>query len=249
MRSWWKQATVVALALGSLVAISPAVYAQIDLEEMQRYHQSVNASRGNGPKLIELHCEHAVSMAAHAVKVKNPNVFNPTSGITQTFQEAEKELASLGPGHSDYTRLQQLIAESKAQVEAHHSTFQNASLSGTPMPPDAYKGADKAKLKQAVLAEWKKLYPQDKVLGVRFHMATWQRKQEKEWNGAIKQWQFYDNSVLAVSVLVQKNASVATIFPVFLNINHKKGPNVVVGAETKGDGYVHKDMLLKNVKF
>ncbi|MEB3221457.1 MAG: hypothetical protein VKS61_05215 [Candidatus Sericytochromatia bacterium] len=42
-------------------------------------------------------------------------------------------------------------------------------------------------------------------------------------------------------------ATAATVYPAYLNKNHMQGDALTVGADTKGSGYVHEEMLIKHL--
>lgn len=88
-------------------------------------------------------------------------------------------------------------------------------------------------------------YPQDEILGVRFHMKDWKRDANYKANST----SIYktDTSVLAVSVVVKDDAQHATIFPAYINKDNLDG-SVNTGVDTKKSQYVVKQMLVKNWK-
>lgn len=201
-------------------------------------------------KLGELKCQKALDFAQTGVKSENPNIFNDSSGTYQVMKEAEKILEECGKdkGSTDRlcSQLSKAISDARAGVEKLKFEYKRTAAQKYRLPGEKYSGGDKAKLKKMVLDKWKELHPNDKVLGVRFHMAEWQRKKESNFNNGT--WYHYDNSVLAVLVVVKTSNELATVYPAYVNKNNQSGA-LTIGAETKGSGYVQDDMLLKNVSF
>lgn len=112
-------------------------------------------------------------------------------------------------------------------------------------PPDVYSKGDKAELKKMIMEAWKAKYPQDKILGIRFHMKEWKR--EKNVRSNETSIYLNDKSALAVSVVTQTDDRVATIFPAYINKDNQSG-TMNIGCDTKSKGYVIKQMLVSNYK-
>ncbi len=125
------------------------------------------------------------------------------------------------------------VISNKGQVESQQT------------PPDIYAGADKEKFRSMISSAWKKKYPQDKVLGIRFHSDHWVRNSNYKAD-AVSIYKS-DTSVLPVSVVVQRDDKIATIFPAYINKNNLSGA-ISAGVNTKKKGYVVKEMLLSNWK-
>ncbi len=152
--------------------------------------------------------------------------------------------------HVDCDNLQSVdkrfrrMAERKCTANKPNYVISNRGrIQSEPTPPDIYKGADKEKFRSMISDAWKKKYPQDKVLGIRFHSDHWVRNSNYKAD-AVSIYKS-DTSVLPVSVVVQRDASVATIFPAYINKNNLSG-EISVGVNTKKKSYVVKEMLLKN---
>jgi hypothetical protein len=74
--------------------------------------------------------------------------------------------------------------------------------------------------------------------------ADWERKKESTFNNGT--WCHYDNSALLTCVVVRKNADLATVYPAHINKNNQTDA-ITIGAQTKGGGYSHQDMPVKNI--
>lgn len=110
---------------------------------------------------------------------------------------------------------------------------------------EKYKGSDREELRGLLLEAWKKKYPQDEVLKIVFHMADFKRSVEANVNAT----SIYktDTSVLAVSVAVKLNDTMAKIYPAYVNRDNLS-KSQSIGVDTKGNSFVHKEILLTNLK-
>lgn len=221
-----------------------------ELKKHPSFEQGMEQIRALNIKLAVLKTQKAVSFAETGLKEKNPNMFNPSSGTYQQLKEADKLLEECkqdkGVEDPGCSGLAKTIDDARASVEQIKLQHNRASAEAFRLPPEKYTGKDKAKLKQIVLEKWKELYPNDKVLGVRFHKDVWERKKESNYNNGT--WYHYDNSVLVTYVVIKTSAELATVYPAYLNKNNQTGA-ITVGAETKGNDYSHAEMLMKNVSF
>ncbi len=138
------------------------------------------------------------------------------------------------------------IAERKcAEGKPDYTISNKGKIETEPTPADIYSGSDKAKFHTMIDSAWRKKYPQDKILGIRFHSNSWVRNANYKTNatGIYKT----DTSVLPVSVVIQHGARFATIFPAYINKNNLTG-SITAGVNTKKKEYVVKEMLLSNWK-
>ncbi|MEB3221467.1 MAG: hypothetical protein VKS61_05270 [Candidatus Sericytochromatia bacterium] len=199
-------------------------------------------------KLAALKGAQAEAMAQKGLKDRNPNYFNGSSGIDQLLKEADRLVAFAGfkgEGDADVVAAKQALADARAKVTRSASSFSEAAAAAYRLPPEAYHGADKAQLAAVVRATWKEKYPQDQILALRFPRAGWKRDRELKQNAT--GWYRTDVSSLVVYVVVKQSATVATVYPAYLNKNHMQGDALTVGADTKGSGYVHEELLIKHL--
>jgi hypothetical protein len=202
------------------------------------------------PKMSELMLGLAVCKAQRAIEFAekgladmNPNMFSEHSGTFQQLKEAEKLVEDFGK-NTDAAKATEAIASAKISVQALSDKYSEKSASSFKLPKDAYAGADKDALGKQVLAKWKAENPNDEILAVRFIKADWERKKESTFNNGT--WYHYDNSVLLTYVVIKKNADLATVYPAYINKNNQTDA-IAIGAQTKGNGYSHQDMLIKNI--
>lgn len=143
-------------------------------------------------------------------------------------------------------RLDDQYRQTFQQVYAAAEPLLVEQLAAVECPRDVYQGADQASLHAAILAAWKKAYPEDEVLAVRFHMEASVRKQGKTWREADKTWVQRDNSTLCVSVIVRTSPKIATIYPAYVYTDNLDG-TLRYGTDTKTGGHVIKELLAAKV--
>lgn len=200
---------------------------------------------------VEPELEAALAQAQKGLDDKNPNFFGPNSGPHQKLKQARASLAALaqakGEKDPEVVRLTNAANAAEQKIEAMGKQLSSDALAKREMPSDGYAGSDKAALKGQILAHWKKKYPNDKVLGVRFFQTEWTR--ETNWKSNATSIYKSDYSWLGVKVVVQKNDEVASLFPAFANKQHQNSDQVIVSDDRSGSSYVVGEMLMKNVRF
>lgn len=221
---------------------------QQELRKHPNFNAGMEQMAGILLSLGELKAQQAVAFAEKGLKEMNANYFSESSGTYQTLREAERLLAEgkiKGESSSEYQRTVKAIADAGVAIGRVSEQYNKKAAASFRLPADQYRAGDKGQLKALVTAKWKALYPADRVLEVRFPKGAWERRNEWNWNNG--SWYHYDNSSLLVYVVIKKNNELATVYPAYVNKDHSNGA-VKVGAETKGSGYSHQDMLLANLK-
>ena len=167
------------------------------------------------------------------------------------LRDATKKITELeetmGPSHEQVVALRQEWSATNAEVLQVTAEIRAVVLADEQPPVDVYKGKDKSRLASMVSAAWKKEYPADQVLGLRFHAAGWQTTKNRRWNDAVRTWQYTDVSALAVSVLVKADDKSADVFVAFVNKDNKDG-SLNVGVHTKFGDTVVREVLLSKIK-
>lgn len=220
---------------------------QQELKKHPGYSQGMARMAGILLTLGELKTQQAVAFAEEGLKAMNVNQFSESAGTYQLLREAERLLVEgrvKGEQSAEYRRLVKAIADAGVAIGKLSAQYNQKAAAAFRLPADQYAAGDKGQLKAMVQSKWQALYPQDQVLDVRFPKGAWERRKEANWNNG--DWYFYDNSALLMYVVVKKSAELATVYPVYVNKNHQNGA-IQVGAETKGSGYAHQDMLVKNM--
>ncbi|MCB9991217.1 MAG: hypothetical protein H6867_07530 [Rhodospirillales bacterium] len=118
----------------------------------------------------------------------------------------------------------------------------------TEAPEDAYQGEDKAKILEMVDQAWKEKHPDDEVLGMRIQMEEWDRYQDKRWSDADEDWYPVDYSELQTWVIVKKDETTATMWPVNVTKDHLDGEKLGVDVTgVKDVDLMSRDILLENL--
>lgn len=166
------------------------------------------------------------------------------------MDEARKQVdvfvALAGEKHEASVAARAAHAEQEKKIAALKETLKADILAAAKTPADVYKGADKATLKGLVEAEWKKLYPTDQLLGVKFIQPEWKRKRGADWSAAWKRWEDYDRSEMVVRVVVRNDEKISTLYFVYITKDHMSNDLLTVGAKTKTANYVQEKMLTSN---
>jgi hypothetical protein len=215
------------------------------LKKHPNFEQGIPKMRGLMMGLAELKAKRAVEFAQMGLDKMNPNMFSESSGTFQQFKQAERLITEFGQG-AEGEKATQAITDAKKKVGELSDQYATKSAASFKLPAEAYSGADKDDFRKQVIAKWQENYPDDKILGVRFLKKDWERTKESHWNNGA--WYDYDNSVLLVYVVIKKSDELAGVYPAYINKNNQSNA-VTIGAQTKGGGYSHQDMLLKNVDF
>ncbi|PCJ61858.1 MAG: hypothetical protein COA79_06065 [Planctomycetota bacterium] len=210
-------------------------------KHMEEYSQKL-------PSEINSSIDSAASMAKQAKANKKPNFFK--GGVRQHLGVARDKLKILTAikGDEDRTVLAAIkyLNEKQKVIDDAEESLAVDLLASVETPQDVYSGGDKSKLLGLVKSTWKKKYPSDNILGIRFHHANFVRKTSRKWNNS--GWYTIDSSFMAVTVIVKKNDIIAMLYPCFINKNHMKSDLLTIGADTKKGSYVIKKMLMKNLK-
>ena len=223
------------------------------IQIVKEYRKALSAAKGNLAQTVAVHLDFAVRATEEAKEANNPNYMGFTGGAdnVQYLQEAKSALAELesakGATDPEVVRMTAQYEETHAKVAAICAAFNEDKLKNQTAPEDLYKGSDRKELEKMIRAEWTKLYPEDQILSIRFHMTDWERNQEHQWQAATQSWRDVDMSVLAVSVIVKTSETIATTYPAYANKDNLSGGKLTIGAETKGDGYVHREILVANL--
>lgn len=191
----------------------------------------------------------AKELATQGQTQQRPAFF--TGGVKQQLEGARQWLAGYaairGDSDAEVLALQQELTATQKQVDAMAATLADKILAEARAPEDTYRGADRAELDGKIRAAWAKAHPQDEVLGVVFHMPQWRRDQTSTYHASARSWQHTDSSVLCVTFLVRKSATLAVTHPAYLYKDHLSQDALTTGVNTKGDSYVSETILVQNL--
>lgn len=186
----------------------------------------------------------------------NPNTeehqLNNTYSIgLQAIERAEKEMAEIskraGADHPEVMRQKQLYEEAQEYFSTKCASYRKKMIASNRAPKDAYKGSDKEKFKNMILAEWKKAHPDDHILAIRFPEGNWNVIKRKEWNDTNNAWEYINKSILELAVIVKTDEKIATIYPAYINKDNNSG-SIEPGVDTKKLSYSPVEMLIENFK-
>lgn len=182
-----------------------------------QFARAVGEWAKGAPAAIDAGIARVNEMAATAIAEQRPAWF--AGGIPQHVAFVEEDvnlLAALDPSaakpHAD--KLDALRAELK-QKEA---SLAEKIIATNPLPPDRYRGNDRAELEAMAIAQWKSVQPDAQVLKVCIPGEQWER--ETMWRLQNTTWYKIDRSRLQAQVLVAKDDKLAVIRPVNLWIDH-----------------------------
>ncbi len=219
------------------------------VKAMQGYlakrEELIKEAQSKGPTLVK----EASTRAQQALAKKQVAMFRQSENNLEQVQSYIDHLTTMdyGTAKEAAKSLQSSLVAARKELDTVKKGLKEELLAGTEAPKDVYAEKDKAEIADAVLKAWKKKYPKDDVLGVRFPNKTWVRDSIWRWSSAQVGWYNNDTSVLRLNVIVKADAKTATIYQAYVNKdNHSDSVNV--GVDTKGSQYVVQEMLLKNWK-
>ena len=171
---------------------------------------------------------------------------------TQQILDHAQGLAALGEGIGAPKEMQDKLKSLAQEVETYvieqnkeKAEALQREIEARKAPVEKYSGSDKDELREMISAKWKTLHPKDEVLGIRMTQENYERSVEWNWSSADKAYYKTDMSILTGHVIVKLDDTSAMIYPVYINQNNMKGTKNV-GANTKGNEFVHRKMLVKN---
>ncbi len=212
---------------------------------LNKREELVKTAQATGEKLLG----EATQTAQRAAEGKQAALFGQ---VTKSLDKAKSLLDHLrtmdyGVAKEVVKTLTKLFTTTQAAIAKSKAGMEKELLSGTKAPVDVYTDKDKAVIAGVVLKAWKKQYPKDDVLGVRFPNPTWERDVIARWSSAEQAWHKTDTAVLRLNVVVKTKPTVATIYQAYVN-NDVQSDKLTVGVDTKGSEYVVQEMLVENWK-
>jgi hypothetical protein len=200
------------------------------------------------PSLFDSELGKAVQMAEKARADNKPAFFK--GGVAQRLQRASDLLSVLeaikGETSPQVVSLTNKYQQEKKKIDAVETAMASELLASVLAPTDNYSGSDKSTLRGMIETEWKRVYPNDTIMAIRFPANDWKRTTAWKWNNA--GWYKVDTSALLAKVVVKTDATIATTYPAYINKNHLKSDALTVGAQTKSHGYIIEKMLVKNFR-
>jgi hypothetical protein len=159
--------------------------------------------------------------------------------------------AALDP--DDPSPVEEMTVEYEVMLDESRAVYgglRDEVLAKTRTPDDHYRRADRDELAESIEAAWQQRWPDDNIVGLRFHAGDWKRNERWQWNSAQSSWLKNDVSVLPVTVVVEnpEDDTGLLMYYAYANKDHTKGDAITIGVETKGEGYVVREMLRANYR-
>ena len=171
------------------------------------------------PGKIEKELSRASSMSIKAKADRNPRFF--TGGVQQALDKAKALLGSLilASGEDDATvmSLKSKLKTADADASTTAKTLEEEIIASNRAPDEAFKGSGGSDLINQMTTEWKKRYPEDKILGVRIVAQGWVHEVGYDWQYAFSRLEKYDRQWLKMAVIIQNDDRIALIYPAFIN--------------------------------
>ena len=222
----------------------------------KRYGKTAEAIKGFQDRVVKFFDEaktqipseldQAEKMGNQAAKDKKPAFF--TGGVRQHLDKAEAYMkvcrGFLKAEDERLVALETSFSEAKVRIAAIEASLETEITAATRAPDEKYQGSDRAALESELRAAWKKAWPDDEILAVRFHMQDFNRS--VEWNWVGDGWKKSDTSVLCVTVIVKTSSTEATQYPAYVNLDNLSNSKKI-GVDTKGSAYVQRKMLVANL--
>lgn len=195
----------------------------------------------------------AAAAVAEADKAVEKADYNYFAGFTySTWGRAEEALneykAFQTTPNAETARLDQVLADARTKIDADWAKIKEMALAAARVPKEVYKGADARALKAKVTAAWKKNFPKRPILKL---VISTQWDHERTWktNASSAGGYWYDYTTIYMDLVVKKDATTATAYPVGITYKDGNKKTMVVSATDEGYGnYRPFDLLLKNVK-
>ena len=192
----------------------------------------------------------AVAEAEHAVETSDFNYF---VGFTYgAWSRAEAWLTEYKTfqttANAETARLEQVLADARQKIDAARATLAQAALAATRVPKETYKGADKKALKAKITALWKAAHRDRPILKLVIS-TDWDQVRTWNTNASAAGGYWYDWTSLVIALVVKKDATLATIYPVGVSYQDGNKKKLIFSVTDQGfHNYSPYDMLLKNVK-
>ncbi|MHC4406537.1 MAG: hypothetical protein ACYTG0_43485, partial [Planctomycetota bacterium] len=229
------------------MAVTPARKALIDFQKERNRLLQYARKRFDG------HIRGVQGALRNARQHRDVGQFEP-DGRPRWLAEAKCTLdvtSALGPENPSL--VEGMSVEYKVVLEKSNAVYEDLReevIDKTRTPDDRYRGADRDRLAAAIEQAWRKRWPKDKPVGLRFHAADWKRQVSWQWNDAQRAWLKNDVSVLPVTVVVENpnDGKALLLYYAYLNKDHTKGGAVNIGVDTKSGSYVVREMLKANYR-
>jgi hypothetical protein len=181
-----------------------------------------------------------------AEKSNNHNIFQISlTELDRLERVCQVVQAFAAPNEPAIKEAMDKVTALRAEIKVKSAAIEKATRRVVHAPTEGYSGADKEKHRAAIKSAWMKKWSGDKIVKIVFTKA-WIRKSEWNHNGN-GNYSKSDMSYLVATVVIQKDAKTATLYPAYVNKNNLSG-ELSYGVDTKGGSYVNDDIALSKVK-
>lgn len=186
-------------------------------------------------------------MIASANEKNDPQFF--TGGIQQKSDWTERSLfvykTVAGEDNADYKAIRSKFDNLKIEIKKAETRLIEKIIVVRKTPDDQYKGADREKLLQMLVEDFKEFFPGEDIIATGIEDSQWERTTEWKAYGGGGLYKT-DYSKMDAWLITKKDGRLATLYWTSVSKNHMKGNELLVFGYR--DGYKGSDMLLSNVQ-
>jgi len=181
------------------------------------FADAVGKWKQSAPAEIDASIKDVNEMVASAVAEQKPAFFN--GGVPQRMSFVEERVNLYGAidpeGAKPYVEK---LTALRATVKQEQAKLSEGIIAANELPPDRYRGDDRAAIEAAAIAEWKGVQPDAQIVRICIPSQEWSR--ESMWRLQNTTWYKIDRSKLQVQLLVAYDDRLAVIRPVNVWIDH-----------------------------
>lgn len=181
------------------------------------FAEAVGKWKQTAPTEIDASIKDVNEMVASAVAEEKPAFFN--GGVPQRMSFVEERVnlyVAIDPqAAKPYVDK---LAGLRSAVKQEQAKLSEGIIAANEVPPDRYRGDDRAAIEAAAIAEWKAVQPDAQILRICIASQEWNR--ESMWRLQNTTWYKIDRSKLQVQLLVAHDGRLAVIRPVNVWIDH-----------------------------
>ncbi len=192
-------------------------------KQYEAFGTAAQKQKASLPAQIKSDMADVTKLADQAAAEQKPAFF--VGGIPQKMEGIEEKVAllsALDAAEGEAARKQ--VIALRADLKVRVDKLKQAIVDSNELPPDRYKGADRAQLEELAVGAWKKIQPDAKVLAIRIPSENWQR--EEIWRHQAGSWYKIDRSKVQVQLLVKKDDKVVVNRPIDLWKDHTQNEQI-----------------------
>jgi hypothetical protein len=173
----------------------------------------------------------------------NVNSWNTAKKNISTARDALEilEISAATRNNDDTKKYRATLNDRVLEIYMAADGWLPAKLANEKPRSDAYTGSDKERLHEMAEKAWRKKWPNDKIVAIRFGRADWHRTIEEGLTaagtvGIVKDFQF-----LELSVYVQESPNIVTGYPAYINRDNLSNSEDA-GVKTKAGTHMSHDV-------